>query len=236
MGLIILAALPSPVAAAGQTIEIPIFPGPNLVSFPAAPQDPDIDAVLGAASFIIEVTKPASAGQPAVTPTCAAPGVGCLSSERVGGVFVGDISSLGAEAFWVSSVAFGTLEVLLGATPSSFAAEPTFTLVPILNFDSDAAGTSLPADEAFTGTSWTVAFGFDTALNAFEKLDPETGATVEVGRGYFLAVPASAVLVPNGTPPPPVPGVTGQALGALAALLVGAFAVAVRRRRRAMIA
>ncbi|MCH8848920.1 MAG: hypothetical protein IIC32_08105, partial [Chloroflexi bacterium] len=180
-------------------IQIPLYPGWNLVSLPAPPADSDIDAVLSEPTISQVLMQASPTTGPG--PVTARPGfTELLSSVRADGVFSGDITSLGAEAFWLFTTAFVTLSVLLEprepvTIASSMAIGPGWALVPVLTMDPRiAAGTTLPADDVFTNTSWSVAYGFDTALNAWEKLTPGTGATVKVGRGYWLWAPASTIM------------------------------------------
>ena len=58
-----------------------------------------------------------------------------------------------------------------------------------------SAGELVPADSYFASTGWTRAYRFNSLTAAYEALLPGTGANVEIGKGYYLALPGDTKIV-----------------------------------------
>ena len=118
----------------------------------------------------------------------------CLRAAREPGeAFAGSLTQIrGDMAYWVHSPTLLSPPIrvtldLLGKSPSP-RLHAGWNLVPIIPIAPVDAGIRLDADSAFGTAIWTVAFSFVAQDNRWEKLDSGEGATVVVGRGYWLWV------------------------------------------------
>ncbi len=204
---------------------VAIKPGSNLISIPAAASVTDINELIGASSpidFVMTYDNATGLWLVATRDTDA--------DSDTFGELVGNLATLdNAHAYWVNSDRFLSLKFPI---PRSAAGTPSFptiirvfagwNAIPI----GDSAQTGVPTtaaegagypdpDTYFAGVSWSAAYTFDTARNAFLKTTPVTtplaactpvllGTVPEAGiqpclqngQGYFVYVIADGVIIP----------------------------------------
>ena len=204
-----------------------LSPGWNLVSFPSTPRDYYIDSVFGSPSVdavvsfdpfqggAIQGADPVPCLPFAAIPT--APG--CPVAIRdTNGQLSGNLTYIRAGlGYWVRSTSFETLRVGLGgleagslALPPSFHLPVGWSLVGVAT-TGKGPGTTIPADQYFSDLSWTRAYRYEATTQRLVLLEPGTGAEVEVGKGYYVDLSISGVLLATPTPP------SGVGLGATVA-------------------
>ena len=225
--------------------QIPLYPGWNLISFPAEPVDPAINSVFQLANDDVNkvITTAKTQGLAGFAAGCnplGTLGPECLSAERVGeGPLTGNLVTIAAgQGDWVQSTSFDPIDVEI--PPESFASLPPsipifsdWDLLGVVTLNaSTVAGDLISADVYFAGTGWTVAYTFDTQVNAWTQLLPLNFYNVEVGNGYYLGIPNDTDLI-TGAPTPtptPIPGLTWWGM----LLLAGVFGALLVRRAMTM--
>ncbi len=178
-----------------------LVPGWNLISFPGHPADPDINFVFpGQVDHVIEPRRNMDPASGLCTPwesdlsQCPSatqdPVSGFLTPEPGSGL----VTVRAVQAYWVhldGDVAIQASTLLFSDVQFSrvFVTNGFSAVGPNSFWGLDAAARShMLADDAFHGTNWVRALGWDAnSATAFEIL-PHTGATVQAGRGYYLEV------------------------------------------------
>ena len=187
-----------------QSFSIPLQPGWNLISLPGEPVDVSINAVFALPDFQEVVTTAKTQGLSITPPDCGQGSLGtnCLSAVRNGGVFTGNLTTFRKDrAYWVRTTSFAPLIVEIAAqgfttTPLATAVLAPWDLIPVRSTDPTvSAGELVPADSYFASTGWTRAYRFNSLTAVYEALLPGTGANVEIGKGYYLAVPGDTKIV-----------------------------------------
>jgi hypothetical protein len=185
---------------ARSAYEVGLNPGWNLISLPATPSDPSIDAVL-----------PSS--HPAITVLTFVGGEWKTAVRGTDGNWEGTISQMTSEeAYWVQTGAFTPIKTLIPErNPATvLPAIPIvagWNLVPMVDLGqakpptqtelaSNTTGKGLDAKVYFASITWTVAYGFDTQGNAWRKITDTTGDFVGQGKGYWVWATKSGQLVP----------------------------------------
>jgi hypothetical protein len=204
---------------------VAIKPGSNLISIPAAASVTDINELIGASSpidFVMTYDNPTGLWLVATRDTDA--------DSDTFGELVGNLTSLdNTHAYWVNSDRFLSLKFPI---PRSAAGTPSFpTIIPVFaGWNAvpigDSAQTGVPTtgvagagypdpDTYFAGVTWSAAYTFDTARNAFLKTTPVTTPLaactpvllgtvpaagiqpcLQNGQGYFVYVVADGVIIP----------------------------------------
>lgn len=195
--------------------KVPIKPGFNLISIPAAPAETDLNKVILSTSpidFVMTYENSTGLWLVATRDTDAA--------SDTNGQLVGNLTTFDAtHAYWVKSDRFLDLKVQIPRSAAGIAQFPTvipvygttgagsgWNVVPVGDPAQSVAATNIDADSYFSGVKWSAAFTFDTAANAFVKTVPEAAAVCEalstnqkcldVGAGYFLYVTTDGVIIP----------------------------------------
>ena len=189
-------------------MEIPLFPGWNLVSLPGEPADPDINTVFYFPSDgVDQVVTTAKTGGLADTLSCnpfGTVGPECLIAQRQdGGPLTGDLTTIATGlGYWVHTSTFGTIRVDIpqqaagGAFPSYTPVYSEWDLVGVMTLDGfPTAGDQISADVYFAGTGWIEAYTYDPQANAYIKLLPNNFDSVTVGKGYYLRVPEDTIVL-----------------------------------------
>ena len=203
-------------------IEVGLNPGWNLISLPGQPADPSIDAVMANNDATAVITY---------DPTI--PGGFLVAVRDPGGTFSGTLKNMDARrGYWVLTDSFVPIEVDVpplaagsaGVLPPTIPIAKGWNLVPVQDPTGVfGSGDSLQAADYFTSAEDVSAVNFfDTIANQWEFVDitndsvdittsPDTytGATVDIGRAYWVfstdvgslvPVPISAVLTADVTP------------------------------------
>jgi hypothetical protein len=181
--------------------EIELRPGWNLVSLPASPGDPAVGSVLGA-----------DHGASTVLSYQSGEWVSATRDAETGG-WVGTLTDMVAGyGYFVQTDSFDPLATLIPeADPTT--ALPTvpvssgWNLLGVVDVGQRDAGATIDADLYFASIEWSVAYGFDTTTNRWEKLtedasdnpdtaDEDENAYVENGAGYWVWATKAGTLVP----------------------------------------
>jgi hypothetical protein len=174
---------------------ISLLPGWNLVSLPGTPSDTAINSVITNAQVDTVLTY---------DPTV--PGGWLTAVRDSGGDLVGTLAAVDASrGYWVHTTNDDPIKVDIpgyaGGTqqlPPAIGLVKGWNLVPAVSITGAAVASAMDSDTYFTGLSWTRAYGFDTATDAFSSFiptdDPDT--SVVVGKGYWLFLSKAGTLVP----------------------------------------
>jgi len=174
---------------------IALLPGWNLVSLPGTPSDTAINSVITNAQVDTVLTY---------DPTV--PGGWLTAVRDSGGDLVGTLAAIDADrGYWVHTTNDDPIKVDIpgysGGTqqlPPAIALVQGWNLVPAVSITGAAVASTMDSNTYFTGLSWTRAYGFDTATDAFSSFIPgDTADTaVVVGRGYWVFLSKAGTLVP----------------------------------------
>ena len=198
--------------AARAEFTVPLVPGWNMISFPADPVDPAIDAVI-----------PPSVPVSVVMAYDAATGVWLTATREKDatgtfGAFVGNLSTINSLwGYWAFTETFQSISTLIprlaggapsGATPPQ---PPTvsivigWNLVPVLDVTGDATSggaSDLVANAYFASLAdVTRVYNFDTQLNKWSAVDITStslseATKIEHGKSYWLYSTKAGVLAP----------------------------------------
>ena len=81
--------------------------------------------------------------------------------------------------------------------PPSIPLKQGWNLVPVLSISGAEIGSSISADDYFTGLNWNVAHGPDPSIGIdLTNLSPNSGAYLIVGQGYYVFMQSAGTLVP----------------------------------------
>ncbi len=188
---------------ARSAYEVSLRPGWNLVSVPANPADPAIDAVL-------------PGDHPATQALAYQSGewVSAIRDSETGG-WIGTLTDIGAGyGYFILTNSFDPLETLIPE------ADPT-TLLPIVpvvsgwnllgvvdidQVDQGEDDAQIDADTYLTSIDWTVAYGFDTTTGRWQKITTDSDNAcgdaanlqpcMENGSGYWVWSETQGTLVP----------------------------------------
>jgi len=175
---------------------ISLLPGWNLVSLPGTPSDTAINSVITNAQVDTVLTY---------DPTV--PGGWLTAVRDSGGDLVGTLAAIDASrGYWVHTTNDDPIKVDIpgyaGGTqqlPPAIALVKGWNLVPAVSITGAAVASEMDSDTYFTGLSWTRAYGFSTATDAFSSFIPtadDDDTSVVVGRGYWLFLSKAGTLVP----------------------------------------
>ena len=177
---------------------IALRPGWNLVSLPNDPASTLINEVVNVAAVDTVLTY---------DPTVSG---GWLTAVRdAEGNLDGPLDTIdSSRAYWIHTTTFQSLKVdipgMAGgaeALPPSFSLIKGWNLVPVVSLVS-AVGTTIDADQYFSGLKWSRAYGYNSATRQFDAIIPTTTATpgrtdtVAVGSGYWIFLTESGDLIP----------------------------------------
>jgi len=178
--------------------KVPLDPGSNLISVPAALAVTDINTVIASTSPVTTVLTFDNAT-----------GLWLVATRDTdSGELVGNLSSIdNTHAYWVVTDEFVNLEVDLprvtGGTATFPVSIPVFqgwNMIPVVDTNQSSAGTTIAANTYFANLvtsggakTWT-AYEFDTVANSFTKI--VAGGNLKVSKGYFLYVTEDGVIVP----------------------------------------
>ena len=180
--------------------EIGLLPGWNLVSLPGTPSDTAINSVITNTQVDTVLTY---------DPTV--PGGWLTAVRDSGGDLVGTLAAIDADrGYWVHATNDDPIKVDIPGysggsqqLPPAIALVAGWNLVPAVSITGSAVAATMDPDVYFTGLSWTRAYGFGTATDAFTGFVPTTGSSdtandssVVVGRGYWLFLSEAGTLVP----------------------------------------
>ena len=120
------------------------------------------------------------------------------------GKFQGTLTTIDeTRAYWVISLSFHPIKVDIppvvggpGVLPPTLAVTRTgWAVLPVFDpLQLRGAGTSLLASTSFNGIKWSAAFGWDTDNSEWVSV---LGGTVEVGKGYWVYIKETGVIVPQ---------------------------------------
>ena len=194
----------TPTLAAVEVLySIPLSPGWNFISLPRHPIDTNLDSVFAGTgvSKVLSWTEDGlrAYGDPSEPPSLddcdqePVTSTGCLKASRQQGEeFLGSLTEIrGDTAYWVHTGSFAPIQVGLDfSLPLSIPQlNAGWNLVPVsIIHPGVEPGTRLDADDAFGTANWTLAISFIALDQLEEPLVPGGGATVVVGRGYWLWV------------------------------------------------
>ncbi|MCL0054856.1 hypothetical protein M1N56_03175 [Dehalococcoidia bacterium] len=179
---------------------ISLLPGWNLVSLPGTPSDTAINSVITNAQVDTVLTY---------DPTV--PGGWLTAVRDSGGDLVGTLAAVDADrGYWVHTTNDDPIKVDIPGysggsqqLPPAIALVKGWNLVPSVSITGAAVAATMDPDVYFTGLSWTRAYGFGTATDAFTGFVPTSGASdtandssVVIGRGYWLFLSEAGTLVP----------------------------------------
>jgi len=173
---------------------IDLRPGWNLISLPGAAANPDINVVVDNPDVDIVLTY---------DPTV--PGGWLTATRDAAGKLSGTLTTMsGTQGYWVHTTSFDDVKVDVPALsagaqilPPAFSVAMGWNLVGVSKVNLGDANPD--ADVYFSSIKWSRAYSFDTANNTFASITPgvtTSGATVDVGRGYWVYVTEAGVLVP----------------------------------------
>ena len=197
-----------------KPFSLKLNPGWNLISLPGEPADPDINVVIPADRTDITSVL-------AYDPTV--PGLWLSASRGADGMFSGTLKNITASrGYWVETNTFTALPVNIpkqavgqAITLPTIQLVKGWNMVPIVDVDGDfmlspdsmkmpALGTpampnATPPVEAtvgyFDGLEGVRAYTFNTITNRWE-LASKAGGMVELGKGYWVYVTKSGIIVP----------------------------------------
>ena len=188
---------------------IPLVPGWNMVSFPADPTDPAIDAVIGTSVPVTAVMAYKD-------------GVWLIATREkdsagVFGTFAGNLSAINSKlGYWVFTDTFEPIKTLIprlaGGAPSGSTPRqpptvkivPGWNLVPVLDVTGDetaAAASDIDADVYFASLAdVTRVYNFDTQLSTWNAVVLDavniTGDKVRHGKAYWVYSTKAGTLAP----------------------------------------
>ena len=174
-----------------RTVTVSLRPGWNLVSIPDSPEDNSINTVITSTDVDVVLTYDPMTPQKWLNAT-----------RGTDGLLSGTLSTIDANrAYWVHTGAFGSIVTNIGGLaagqpglPPSYELPAGWNLVPVSTPDIDL--TERDADDYLSGISWSRAYGYNNATNAFEGILPSTTAVVKIGQGYWVFLKAAGTLVP----------------------------------------
>ena len=182
-----------------QPYEIGVKPGWNLISLPATPVDPAIDAVLANNQYI--------------SPVLGYQEGDWITAVNDDGTWRGRLTEVvGGYGYWVHARTFESIETMLSevdpaGTLPTVPVTAGWNLLGVLDiFQNDegdapgeAGGNGDEADNYFGSIPWRVAYSYDTAASLWEKVTEgvgETGGEIANGKGYWVWSPEPSTLVP----------------------------------------
>ncbi|MCH8992439.1 MAG: hypothetical protein IIA44_11920, partial [Acidobacteria bacterium] len=166
--------------------EVSLDPGWNLISLPGTPTDPSLDSVLPASMSASRVLQWVDGAFE----------VGERSSDGTWDPSGGVTEMVAGPGYWVFTAAFEDVETLIpelnpATVLPTVAVVGGWNLVGIVDLaqsdagDPPGGGGAVSAQTYFASLDWTVAYSFDTTLNAWTKLtDTSGGGDVLNGKGY----------------------------------------------------
>ncbi len=193
-----------------QPYEIAVSPGWNLVSLPATPIEPAIDAVLSGNQYISPVLGYQQ-------------GDWITAVREEDGTWRGRLTEIvGGYGYWVHARTFESVETMLAEVDQA----QTLPTVPVTagwnllgvldifqNDEGDAPGETVRDEEAgtttvgdgeadnyFSSIPWRVAYSYNTTHSQWEKTVPDVNDNaddeVQNGKGYWVWSPTPGTLVP----------------------------------------
>jgi len=175
--------------------KITLRPGWNLVSFPGDPVTKAIDTVLAGNAAISSVLTydPAASSGPWLIAT----------RNATSGKLEGTLTEIdGTHAYWILTTTFDSVSAVLqersfSTLPPTINIVAGWNLVPVANLGLAAMATAVDEDAYFASITWTVAYRFDTATNAWIKVvKAQSGSNLKVGEGWWVFATAAGQLVP----------------------------------------
>lgn len=181
-------------------------PGNNLISFPAAPADSDVNAVFGGEGnedvlSVLTFNNATRLWQTAV--------------KGADGTFAGDLTNInGMNGYWVVADGVVDVEVVLAGgdnvtvPPPHIAVTEGWNLIGVVDSQQRAAGQRFYGANYFTNIDAEVAYGYDSEAGRFERISlPATAPTgdvedatsdlvVETGKGYWVYANEAGIIVP----------------------------------------
>ena len=170
--------------------ELSLNPGPNLVSFPANPENGDINAVFG------------GEGNEDITSVLTyenATGLWMTANKGADGTFTGDLTTInGMSGYWV--VADGVVDVfaLLEGSgnfiqpPPHIVVSEGWNLVGVVDASQREAGT--PISGYFDNIEAEVVYGYDSLNAALVRQTDESDVTT--GSGYWVYANEAGIIIP----------------------------------------
>ena len=171
-----------------ELVDIALSPGMNLISLPSEPADSAINSVVSSDDVVSVITYNSSTG--AFT----------SATRDANGNLSGTLTTMDAmHGYWVNSTSFAPIQVEIpepgfAAVPPSIPVGAGWNLVPVVSLTGQISGTT-NADTYFGSTAWVTAYTF-TPPSTWTKVLPNTFATVDFGKGYWLYVSEAGILVP----------------------------------------
>ncbi len=168
----------------------PLQPGQNLISFSGNPVNGDINVIF----FDTSITGVATYDNQT--------GTFLTAGRGPNGLLSGSLTTIdGQHAYFVKSLAFGTLKVEIAklgfdSAPSVIVVRKGWNMLSVVSVEGDNPGTTVSADAYLNTIRWTTAYSYDPVANAWTKIQPKSFANLEVGKGYWVYVQEDGVLVP----------------------------------------
>jgi len=162
-------------------LSIGLNPGWNLISIPASPADPDINAVIPSTHSISLVVTYDADGNP-------------VTATRVNGLLEGGVTTIDSNtAYYVHTESFQALSVTLAsADPGAPAPRPQvlnlsagWNLIPVLSADPAVGGTSTVDADEYLPAGCVRVFAWSTLSDKYTGQSCTAG-TLSVGSGYWV--------------------------------------------------
>ena len=174
--------------------KLPINPGLNLISLPADPQNPGIDAVFGSETEITSVITYDNATSLWLT-----------SVRGEDGSLIGDLDFVDSDhGYWVVSEEALTLEIMLETSgeltifPPAIDLAEGWNLVPVKDTARRPFGTPLKAADYFSSIEGTIAHGYDSQTGSFKRLNfsQDSRDEIAIGSAYWVYAREAGTIVP----------------------------------------
>ena len=197
--------------AARAKFSVPLIPGWNLVSFPGAPSDASVEAVIGDVPVTSVYTfDPSLPGGWLVA-------VREIQTDGTLTPFVGTLTTISANrGYWVLTDTFEALlvdipQLAAGAVDSALPPQPPtisvgagWNLIPVLDVTGTlTASSTIDSDVYLAGLSVSRVYLFDTLTGAWTlvvpdgiKVDTSTADDLKVGKAYWVYATEAGTLVP----------------------------------------
>ena len=177
-----------------QPFKLPINPGLNLISLPADPQNPGIDAVFGSETEIASVITYDNAT-----------GLWLTAIRGEDGSLIGDLDFVDSDhGYWVVSEEALTLEIMLvrrdelTVFPPAINLVEGWNLVPVKDTARRPFGTALKAADYFSNIEGNIAHGYDSQTGSLKRLNfsQDSGDEIAIGSAYWVYANEDGVIVP----------------------------------------
>ncbi len=182
-----------------QSFELVLEAGPNLVSFPAAPADPDINAVFGGEGNENIMSVLSFNNQSGLWQT---------AMKGADGTFAGDLTTVnGMNGYWVVTDNLVDVSVLLigggdvTSTPPHIAVTEGWNLIGVVDTE-QRQGHSFATSDYFANIDAQVVYGHEALAGRLVRLSTAKAAAgeaqdmVTTGKAYWVYANAAGIIIP----------------------------------------